>query len=76
MAMGSVGNPDLDVVGPPGPDPLVRDADSDPAPDVFGPPGSGSVIQSQRYGYVSVFGSLPFLKKVLSGLKFSCKIKF
>ncbi len=34
--------------------------------DVFGPPGSGSI--SQRYGSGS--GSFPFLKNVLSGLKY------
>jgi hypothetical protein len=34
-------------------------------PLVFGPPGSGSI--SQRYGSGS--GSVPFIKKVLNGLK-------
>ncbi len=37
----------------------------DPDPHVFGPPGSGTI--SQRYGSGS--GSIPFLIKVLSGLK-------
>jgi hypothetical protein len=47
------------------------DPDPKPDPHVIGP--SGSI--SQRYGSRSVSGSFPFLKKVLSGLKYCLQNK-